>query len=337
VPSLNGVLAGNATAAFFNGELWSRFSEIKTLFSDTVLVSRVLDGLPVTAVLSTQDNRQCYTLATHGHTPFLIPKNLGTNVLAGHATPDRRLDWQASLLPAPSIPHSIFDAFDGSGFWGITFDDGSIVSAVSVDTAWTAVESSGAPSDRSAARRDIATYTRWAPGISKNILKATTRGAASPQDLVLGPDNALTVAMSDDVVAWIGVDGPAWRDGAYTSVRAYWSPIAKTAAEMMITNGPNLPISSVGPSVDVAGDWMATEGCAKTSDGATDCRVIAIQRSTQQTYLLKAPNGVAWTLLALAPDQILLGETDVAKSAGPFVERLTLLRSDAYTRWHVPL
>jgi len=336
-PSLNGVLSGNASAAYFQGALWSRFSEIKTLFSDMVLVSRVLDGLPVTAVLSTKENRQCYTLATHGHTPFLIPKNVGSSVLAGHAMPDGRLVWQAGLLPAPSIPHSIFDAFDSSGFWGITFDDGSIVMASAADSVWTTVESSGAASNRSAARKALALYTRWAPAISKNILKAATKGTNSTEELVVGPDNVLTVAMSDDVVAWIGVDGPAWRDGTYASVRTYWSPIGRTAAEMTIAKGPILPITSVGSTVDVAGDWMALEGCGRTSDGATDCRVIVVQRSTQQAYFLRAPSGVVWTLLALAPDQVLLGETDIAKQAGPLVERLALIRSDSYARWHAPL
>jgi len=75
----------------------------------------------------------------------------------------------------------------------------------------------------------------------------------------------------------------------------------------------------------------------RTSDGATDCRVIVVQRSTQQAYFLRAPSGVVWTLLALAPDQVLLGETDIAKQAGPLVERLALIRSDSYARWHAPL
>jgi hypothetical protein len=63
-----------------------------------------------------------------------------------------------------------------------------------------------------------------------------------------------------------------------------------------------------------------------------------VERSTRHVYLLKPPSGKYWTLLALAPDEILLAEADLSdKDASLWLSRITRIAASAFADWDAPL
>jgi hypothetical protein len=221
----------------------------------------------------------------------------------------------------------------------MSFEDGSVRAAESLDAAdWTLVEQpGGSPVYRTAARAGMLIYPGWSEESSTRVLRGWLADGRPPVDLYVGTAHVLDVALSEDAMAWTAVAGPEWSSGIYSSFQFLWSPIARTATDMEVAEGPQIPFTTTGGFMDVAGDWIATEGCGAPEGDASACRIAVLRRSTGEVFLLRAPDGKGWALLAVAPDEVLLAENDVVPSSPAFIQRLTRLQSDSFPAWHVPL
>ncbi len=340
----NRVLRGAVSAGYVQGELWLRTVEVNEKLddsSDFTAVTRIRDDAVVGAVLTSSSDPQCSFVGTGGHSPLLIPAVVGGRLLAGHVSATGPITWQAHTLPLPTTQTTLFDAFADQGLWGVTFHDGSVVVADSRDaSAWVSVvPPGGGVSYSSAARGKLVAFPAWHLDALQETLDGWGPDRQQPLTLSTGTDNVISVAISDDTLAWIGVKGADWLSGKYDSARSYWAPTSTIEqGPAAIVDGPALPLSPVGRDMDVAGDWMAANGCFPNAKSAGDCRVMLIQRSTQQVYLLKPPDGIFWTLLALSPTEALLAESDVSDASSTlWLSRITRIAAKSFPTWVAPL
>ena len=336
VPSPERVLQSGVSARYVGDGLVLRLSQVDSNAAhEFVAVARIADGAVLAAVANTSSDPNCGTLRTDGHAPLLIPSYLGGTVLAGRVAASAAPAWQSHAFEIDSTHLSVFDST--STFWGATFADGSVRMVDGLDaTAWRTIEpSGGGASYRSAANDDLLIYPAWSAQSSKNVLKAWRKGSAEPALLYDASTSVVGVAATQDVMVWTGVDGPRWLDGSYDTFRFYWSPVAGRAEDVRVVEGPVLPITNSANLLDAAGDWIGVEGCATQS--LETCRIILVRRSTSEVFLLRAPIGKVWGLLAVAPDEVLLAENDVIGANPTYVQRFTRIKSEAFGVWHASL
>jgi hypothetical protein len=143
--------------------------------------------------------------------------------------------------------------------------------------------------------------------------------------LVQGPWDVAHFAVSTERVVWLGVQGIEASSGGYDSAVLYWSPFATDPGEVILHEGPSLPVPFNSGPMHTAGDWAVVPAC----QDAEDCAMLVVRFSDQRVWSIPGRPGEGYYEVPLAiTDTELVVEESVQISHGGPDGYLRLLRYD---------
>jgi hypothetical protein len=214
-----------------------------------------------------------------------------------------------NLVPQSS-PNSV--AFDFDGGWGLT--EGWKRISVAPSPTSTTLELLSAPGYYvlgPMARGSLVLWSEWSPPYAK--LQGWTR-AGGLKTLVSHDWDVRSIAISDSRIVWLGTRGPeSAPDVAWDTARLFWSPLATSATEIRIHEGPSFE-RNIDSVVHTAGDWAAVGYCpSRASCGAT-----LINLADMRVFHIASPpgEGLWWLMVGLSPRELLFGEKAAVGGSG---------------------
>lgn len=174
--------------------------------------------------------------------------------------------------------------------------------------------------------------SRWsAPGPSgRDIIRGYHRKRAAVETYAERSDlSLLTASLGPETLTLVGASGPAVTDGHYASVRVLWSKRPETPADVVLVEGPVLPVDSGVLTVKTAGDWAALIGCHLGLADDRACSLHVVQLSTKKTWQINPrPGEMMVKLMVVSPTEIVLGVVDLPLTAISRKQIHRLLRLD---------
>lgn len=238
------------------------------------------------------------------------------------------LIWDKQWLAVSSLPRGVIPWEEG---WGMVLEDGTLRVVESPEaTKMTILASGVSGSFHSAARGDLI-VAAYRNGVGQRVIGGYSR-AKGWRELIANKDIAIRhVTMSDDYIVWVGLHGPPPAVGSVSGAEFYWSPIANTPEEIIVTKGPSIHAQDGLDQIKAGGDYAATMGC-RLGEHDTLCELFVVRLSTKQLWVLpRRPGGNAYMqLLAVSQDEIVYGENDrplLGPAYNQLVQRLVRLKT----------
>jgi hypothetical protein len=145
-------------------------------------------------------------------------------------------------------------------------------------------------------------------GSQDEVIRAWEPTRASHTIVAQAETAVRAVALSDTTMAWVGVHGPARRDGTYTAAELYWTPFPAGKDTVAVMGGTTL--TEVGGVVEIQtlGDYAAILSTDQTKKRLA---VSVVRYSDGRTWIMRPRSGVVFVrLLAVSPTEIVTGEND---------------------------
>lgn len=319
----------SASAAFIDGDFFVRV----TVGSQTMRLAhlaRISDGVTIGAVEQRTNLSNCLITGGAASSPRSFPFSMGAGALLVGTVgemPGAAISWPSGWTPRPASPTSFFSWTDG---WGMTFADGTVrVSPRSSANQLTTLETNAVPSYHSFGRGSWVVWTALSAATGHSVVRAYS-STTGVRTLVAQGADATVVALSDERIAWITVSGPNAAEGTYESARLNWGALPAQGGALTPKGGAALPATSNLLELQTGGDYAATIGCTN-ADGARSCTLLVARTSTGELLRIAPRPGNAWSdVLAIGPDEILLGEIDQPSSdptIGQKIQRLVRLQT----------
>lgn len=239
---------------------------------------------------------------------------------------DGVLSWQEHWQEAKSMARGVFPWEEA---WGVMLEDGTLRALESLSATNLTILASGiGTTSRATARGDLV-VAAYRNGAGRRVV-----GGYSPangwQDLISKEDGTIwDVALSDTHIVWIGTEGP--ESIVTESAEMYWSPLATTADEIVISAGPSMPVLYAPTGLKAGGDYAAVIGVGAVENDRARNDLLVVRLSTKQLWALPPrPGGnTPWGLLAVSQDEIVYAENDAPIAGAEYqsVKRLVRLKT----------
>ncbi len=268
---------------------------------------------------------RCVVLSWAASSPFLVPfagSSPGFGLFFGSFESGSGLRWPAKWMSWQGIQTSIFN---NDLLWGLTLVDGTVrIADAWQATTLTVVDQGPAPSSSSFGRKNIALWTMLDKATGWNSIRIFLQGAPPKTLWSSASTNAQTVAASDKSIVWIGTQGAHVFEGKYERAGIFWSPFVTRPEDLMITEGPSLPVQGGLQELQTTGDYAAAPGCA--SGDTQSCGIFVVQLSTKKIWRVPNRSGTLFLdVLAVSDTELLLTEIDWPRPPPQQIRRLVRL------------
>ncbi len=321
----NNVLWGGVTASERGGHIYLQTSPDGRFGTNQpihlILTRRLEDGATIAAV-EERNYRGCLSEGWGNDAAFVFPVvnagPLGGDPQALHIVWDRggtihgtqpgaAVTW-GHWLPESGLLGTTFAWNDG---WGVGMNGALYVNTSPDETAFQIVHSGN----------DLELYGRgklvvWyaSDGGKQNAIESYTVAGGVKTLVKLSQGVVWSVALSDDKMVWIVVDGMDWANYRFNTAKLYWSPVAADAADVKVSGPVTIPIGADAGALTelrVGGDYAASHGCWQTGPTNGECRIFVVQLSTGKVWgIPPRPGSGYWDVMAVSQDTILAAETN---------------------------
>jgi hypothetical protein len=288
--------------AYFDGDTYLMLeSENTEALGRTIRVERLSDGVTVAAVLDRgpRGDSNCHLAWRGGAAPLLFDLFDGQQELFGRAseTPGAPIVWQEHWVTLAGLANERFSSDIGYGHSTYAeiqlFPDKSYTVPVSLSPGSQLAHGYGA-------------QFIWGYSNSGSIRSFTVGPGAVDLIALVPPRVPMGARLSDSRIVWI--DGTRPGD-EFADAQWHWSPRATQASDIVIQDGPPIPIVGQLLDMQTTGEWVAAYG-EQGADKGYESRVFVWNMTSGQTYVV--PNRRAdrtfTRVFAVTPTELILGE-----------------------------
>jgi hypothetical protein len=214
------------------------------------------------------------------------------------------LAWAPPVVNLSTVQTSVFENDLG---WGLALYDASLRFMSPPDRGpLSIIDQAQYPAYSAVGRGSLVISNPVVPAGTDEILRVWEPIKAS-RTVVAQADTAVrSVALSDAMVAWVGVHGPERRDGTYTAAEMYWSSPPAGKDTVSIMGGVALAGTHGFKEIQTWGDYAVTTGYP---DGAQHASLFVVRFSDRRAWVVPARAGADIVrLLAISPTEIVTGE-----------------------------
>lgn len=269
-------------------------------------IERLSDGATIAAVVARGEKQAGQLAYRGGAAPLSIALGAtGGRIRMAHVFVDGRIDWQPGWradLPLIATERVGLESGVGVATYG-----GMLL----FPTAATETPLEIAPGSALAHARGSQLYY----GYAQNTVQGFTyAGGATPIVTLAGGRLVVGVRTSADRLVW--VDGLRPVEPLFTDMRVHWSPLPKSAADVVVNDGPAFPIDARGAINDmhVAGTWIIADALFGPDDSKI-YELVAINTATGAVFHVpNKPGRIYMRALALTPTEMVIGYKNTANS-----------------------
>jgi hypothetical protein len=306
-----------SSGAYVEGETYLLIPH-QTKDSRIIRLERLSDGATVAAVLSR--SQHCFLPWNGGAATslFLIGREGGHRFFGrASTTPGAPIAWHASWvddLPLMAQQRFIFD-----DAYGVVTYGGVLLYGAPTQPVAAHVEGG------SGVIYGDGPQLVWGYGPAP-IRSLTMDGGAVDLVPPVGTRHVLGMGLSPDRLAWIDAERPG---DLFSEATWHWSPRTTDPAEVVVHDGPSLPVRGLVQNVRVFGDWVAADGLFGTSDPYL-VRLFVWNIATGQAFTLpQRPGHLARELFAVTPTEVIFGDASAQGNTDHSTDHLVRLQLSA--------